>query len=275
MTQVTPNRKPSTTAYPKMSFKKSDYFKQSVIRGGAVDGSGLGYGFNPELFSFKIELHLVKILFNVLNCLADAIDQVDLTYKSTGNWNYSQNGSVASARAGFGSPVNIKYDERFWREVPTHLLNIQEYLKSFLTQIDFNKDTYNKGILRLMMFESATESAIKSEMTNCIFPFFTVQEVYKMAQASLEMSILCVGLVQKQFQDVDRSVKVVCIEHMEGVKREVAKYLAFLGDRTGKATYGTQTAAKMSVNSANRSLEDCSEDRRFIEFLSVYFPQSS
>ncbi len=254
-----------------MSYKKSDYFKQSAMRGGL--DAGLGYAFNPELFSFKIELHLVKILFNVLSCLAEAVDQVDLTYRQAASgWNSSQQ---ALARSSFAAPVNIRYDERFWREVPTHLLNIQEYLKSFITQIDFNRDTYNKGILRLMMFESAAESAIKSEMTNCIFPFFTVHEVYRMAQASLEMAVLCVGLVQKQFQEVDRSVKVVCIEHMEGVKREVAKYLAFLGDRTGKGHFGSQTAAKASVNSAGRSLEENSEDRRFVEFLGAYFPLSS
>lgn len=67
-------------------------------------------------------------------------------------------------------------------------MNTQRYLQALLYRFIGSDEVYRKGLVRLMMFENSSETALQSELTNSIIPPVTAAELHKLVFSSMEMS---------------------------------------------------------------------------------------
>ena len=243
---------------------------------------------NPDLFTFKIEAHLLKITFYLVAALTDALQFADLVTPTEMSHQYSILNKTAIQQPKGNPLVRVRYDEHFWKRIPTNLVNIQDSLNQTILSCAKFTEVFRKGAVKLAMYENAGETAIQTEMINCIFPPLAPDEFMRLATVAQEMCMFSLALVIQTLErdEIDRKIKMQAkdvvkfamiktslnLETFEQIHRPRPK--ASIG---GTLKNSIRINANRSVNTAQRMDEEDSgmQERAFTNFLKKYFPRNS
>lgn len=243
--------------------------------------------YDPDIFSFNIEVHLLRTIFHLCSAIVEGLDHVDMIsggasgYSNSNISDYGMQcthgafGAVnASTLVGQGQN-KFRYDVDFWKRIPDTIGNAQQYIAKSIGRMINNPDLYSKGLINLSMFCYCGESGNHSMATNSIFPPPTTTDLHKAGFAAMEMSYLALILLIQHFDGVEKNIKLHANEALKRCKVQAA---SSLGDyeRINRHTMTIQpsTTHKSSVSHGQLSAKryEDHEDRSFLEFVRKYFP---
>lgn len=243
--------------------------------------------YNPDLFSFNIEVHLIKSLFHICSGLVEAIEYLNMS--SNGGYSsltirndqqslyQNQYGVRGSASATTGT--RFTYDADFWKRIPASVTKAQEYLTKSIGRMVYNQDLYSKAIVNLSMFNYSAESGYQTILCNSVFCPPTTGELSQVCCTGLEMSFLLLALIVQAFDSTDKSIKLIANEAIRRSKIEAASTLTEY-EQVNRATMSFKPGsvlnkASMSANFSGRKADnEESEDRFYLGFIRKYFPMN-
>jgi hypothetical protein len=273
------SRKPSMV--PKATAKKSSFVSDY---GRSAEYFDLAGSNNPDLFSFNLEIHLLRIAFHLNSALLEGLDNVDFnsggatgvatpTYTEYGGtYTHGAFGSTNSTTMATQGMIRFKYDTEFWRQIPDILRSSQQYLAKAIGRMINCQELYSKGVVNLTLVNNSYEFATQSGLTNSIFPPPTTTELHKLGFATMEMVYLVTILIIQNFDSCDKSIKLHATEAIKKCKLAVGASLSDY-ERINKNTMTVAPREKGSV-SLRRQEEDSDEDRSYLLFIRKYFPQN-
>lgn len=244
--------------------------------------------YNPDLFSFNIEVHLIKSLFHLCSALLEGIEHLDITTVHTPSYvpsrgeqtSYLQNGLGVRGSASVATGVRFSYDAEFWKRIPVSITTVQEYLTKAIGRMVNNQELYSKAVVNLSMFSYCAEAAFQSTLSNAVFCPPTTGELSQSSCSALEMSYLLLVLLIQAFDNTDKSVKLYANEAIRRSKNDAASLLGEY-EQVNRATMSFRPGSvlnKASVGghfSARRMEDEDSEDRYYLTFIRKYFPLGS
>lgn len=264
-----PSRKPSVLL--KATNKKSSYLSDYPTtrgRADAPDGSG---NYNPDLFSFGIEVRLMKCLTYFLSILTDAMPLVDFAtggapgiVNTRGDPNYYPKVNTKT-----NSSLQFKYDQNFWFRIPDYVIALQRYCYAANERMAVNSEVYSKGLVHLCLTNASSETAYQTQLTNCIFPILTKSELDKLSAISIEMSLFVLVMLKGQLNSIDRSIAMSVSEQMTRVQQESHRLM--LDHESGMRNQYKPNRGTSSIMNriSNGSIRRDEEDRDTSGFLSV------
>lgn len=243
--------------------------------------------YDPDIFSFNIEIHLLRTIFHLCSAIVEGMDHVDMVSGGASGYgsNYPGEYGMQYTHGAFGA-VNsstllgqgsskFKYDVEFWKRIPDTLCNAQQYIAKTIGRMINNPELYSKGIVNLNMFCYCGESGVHSIVSNTIFPPSTTTDLHKTGFAAMEMSYLALILLIQHFDDVEKNIKLHANEAVKRCKIQAANSLNDY-ERINRHTMTIQpsTTHKASVSLGQQSarrFED-TEERNYLAFIRKYFP---
>lgn len=256
---------------PKATNKKSSYLSDyhgTRGRSEAPDGSG---NYNPDLFSFGIEVRLMKCLTYYLSIVVDAIGFID--FAKGGAPGLINTKSSSEYYPGVGTKpsnsVQFKYDLNFWSKIPEYIIGLQRYSYAAHERMAVNSDVYSKGLVHLCLTNASSETAFQTQLTNCIFPIVTKAELERMSTTAIEMSLYIFVILKGQLPNIERTIAMSVNEAMTRAQQESKTLISDheVGLRNQyKPNRGTSSIVNRITNGSMRR-ED--EDRETGGFLSI------
>jgi hypothetical protein len=241
--------------------------------------------YNPDLFSFNIEVHLLKTLFHLCSALVEGIEYLDMTSSGglsylTGRgdqYGYNQNPYTIKGTASATTGTRFTYDVEFWKRIPASVSKAQEYLTRAIGRMINNQDLYSKAISNLSMFNYSAESGHQTTLCNSIFCPSTTGELSQSCCTALEMSFLLLALLIQAFDSTDKSIRLHVNDVVRRCKLDAAVSLNEY-EQVNRVTMSFRPGSvhnKASVPgnfSARRNDDEEPEDRVFLAFIRKYFP---
>lgn len=235
-------------------------------------------GYNPDLFAFKIELHLNKIIFLLCTALMDGLSIFDMD-RDLSKQETSFNHLAAFSQKGETLANRLRSDQMFWRYIPDQINNIQGVVLSTIHRLIAYEESYSRGIIRLAMFQNCSETCKQTHMISCIFPQYTLEELYKQSFASIEVTFMLLISLFQAFDSVDRSVKIESFDSLKKVRHDASEVLSNFEriNRQKKSVISVASAlGKTSIKkpreeSLFKGQDEDTKSKRFVTFIRNYF----
>jgi hypothetical protein len=249
--------------------KKSSYLGYGRMSNEGTELTSQGH--NPDMFNFNLEVRMLKCLFFLVSAISDSIHLVD--FISGGATGVGANLVQVGATLG---GLKYLYDDNFWKRIPSSVNQVQLYLLNTVLRMVSNEEAYKKALVRLTMFDNASENAAQNKFTPTIFPPISKTEMQRMAFAAMEMIYFVHISIIQGFDTIDKFRKVMAADLMKRAKIEANNYLLGFERINRQKMIINPTASVMNKSSiagmsARKNDDEDLDDRFFVNFIKKYF----